>query len=215
MPGYSGGGVHFEATATIDNRQQLEQLINLGGLAYINNVLQWGEVTAPTSDGVKVGNGIKNATVAEYNKLRQRMLDRQNEIRNAQAALNSAVNSRNHAEQGKKDAESNRDRTKQESKEKLSDFIIDGKIREQMGERGWTEQDIKDTVAKGPKGVSVDQRRPNKTPSDHLGRNDPATVYGEPGKYVVINDRTNEVAQVSGKNKPGWIDDSRIFWGNK
>jgi len=84
-----------------------------------------------------------------------------------------------------------------------------------MKGRGWTEQDIKDVIAKGPKGISTDQRSPKKTPPDYLGRNDPATVYGEPGKYVVINDRTREVTQVSDKIKPGWVDDGRIFWGDK
>ncbi|MBZ9048180.1 hypothetical protein H5T11_26845, partial [Escherichia coli] len=46
-------------------------------------------------------------------------------------------------------------------------------------------------------------------------RNDPATVYGSPGKYVVVNDRTGEVTQISDKTDPGWVDDSRIQWGNK
>lgn len=213
VTGYSGGGVHFEATATIDNKQQLDQLINLGGMAYVKNVLQWGDATAPNTDGIKVGNGIKNATAAEYDKVRQRILDRQKEINNALASLSSAIENRNHAEQGKKNAESHRDKVKGESKNKPTDFTIDNKIKGQMDERGWTEQDIRNIVAKGPKGISVDQRRP-KTTEDGLGRNDPATVYGEPGKYVVINDRTNEVTQVSGKNVSGWIDDSRIFWGN-
>ncbi|HCQ9178616.1 TPA: hypothetical protein SG288_000160 [Proteus mirabilis] len=80
-----------------------------------------------------------------------------------------------------------------------------------MGGRGWSEKDIQDVIAKGAKGKSVDQRRPKNT-DDGLGRNDPATVYGEPGKYVVVNDRTGEVAQVSNKNDPRWIDDSRIQW---
>jgi hypothetical protein len=84
-----------------------------------------------------------------------------------------------------------------------------------MIDRGWTEKDIKDVVAKGPKGISVDKRGPSKTPPDFLGRNDDATVYGEPGKYVVINDRTREVAQVSDKTDPDWVDDGRIFWGGK
>ncbi|ABX18692.1 colicin E5-related ribonuclease [Burkholderia multivorans] len=28
----------------------------------------------------------------------------------------------------------------------------------------------------------------------------------------MVNDRTGEVVQVSGKNDPGWIPDSRIKW---
>lgn len=212
--GYSGGGADFDVTVAIENREQLNQLINLGGMGYVDNVLEWSEVTAPDGDGVDVGNAIKMAMVEEYDKLRQRLLDRQNEINTAQAALNSTIESRNHAAQEKKEAQGKRDKVKEENKDKPPDFTIDGKIRGQMDERGWSEQDIRDIVAKGPKGVSVDQRG-FKTTEDGLGRNDPATVYGEPGKYVVINDRTGEVTQVSGKNEPGWADDSRIFWGEK
>ncbi|MFN6776495.1 colicin E5-related ribonuclease [Proteus mirabilis] len=96
-------------------------------------------------------------------------------------------------------------------KDNSSEIKIEGKIQDQMGGRGWSEKDIQDVIAKGAKGKSVDQRRPKNT-DDGLGRNDPATVYGEPGKYVVVNDRTGEVAQVSNKNDPRWIDDSRIQW---
>ncbi|HAU5547509.1 TPA: hypothetical protein SMT48_000571 [Proteus mirabilis] len=96
-------------------------------------------------------------------------------------------------------------------KDNSSEIKIEGKIQDQMGGRGWSEKDIQDVIAKGAKGKSVDQRRPKNT-DDGLGRNDPATVYGEPGKYVVVNDRTGEVAQISNKNDPRWIDDSRIQW---
>ena len=70
-------------------------------------------------------------------------------------------------------------------------------------------------LSNGATGTSFDKRSPKKTPPDYLGRNDPATVYGSPGKYVVVNDRTGEVTQISDKKDPGWVDDSRIQWGNK
>lgn len=105
VPGYSGGGVHFDATATVDSRDRLNSLINMGATAYVNNVLELGDVSAPTEDGVKVGNAIKNTTIEVYDKLRQRLLDRQNEINNAQASLNAAVESRNQKEENKRDAE--------------------------------------------------------------------------------------------------------------
>ncbi|HAU4332863.1 TPA: colicin [Citrobacter freundii] len=110
VPSYSGGGVKFNATATIDSRERLDQLLKLGGLAYINNVLKWGEVTAPTEDGRKVGNGIKTATAEEYEKLRQRLNARKNEISAAQAALNLALESRKQKEQKVKDAKSKLDK---------------------------------------------------------------------------------------------------------
>ena len=65
-------------------------------------------------------------------------------------------------------------------------------------------------LSNGATGTSFDKRSPKKTPPDYLGRNDPATVYGSPGKYVVVNDRTGEVTQISDKTDPGWVDDSRI-----
>uniref|UniRef100_UPI000BE1FB79 colicin-like bacteriocin tRNase domain-containing protein n=1 Tax=Escherichia coli TaxID=562 RepID=UPI000BE1FB79 len=110
VPGYSGGGVHFDATATVDSRDRLNSLINLGATAYVNNVLELGDVSAPTEDGVKVGNAIKNATIEVYDKLRQRLLDRQNEINNAQASLNTAVESRKPKEKKVQDAKDKLDK---------------------------------------------------------------------------------------------------------
>lgn len=99
-------------------------------------------------------------------------------------------------------------------KDNSSEIKIENKVKGQMGVRGWTEQDIKDTVAKGPTGKSVDKRKPQNT-DDKQGRNDTATVYGKPGEYVVVNDRTGEVVQVSDKKIKGWVDDSRIQWEKK
>ncbi|EAV6897415.1 TPA: S-type pyocin domain-containing protein, partial [Salmonella enterica] len=110
VPSYSGGGVNFNATATIDSREHLDQLISVGGLAFINNVLKWGEVTAPTEDGRKVGDAIKKATAEEYEKLRQRLIARRDEISAAQAALNLALESRKQKEQKVKDAKSKLDK---------------------------------------------------------------------------------------------------------
>ncbi|MBE8614719.1 hypothetical protein CYG68_20490 [Morganella morganii] len=124
------------------------------------------------------------------------------------------MESRKKAEGKKKTAE---DKVKEakDKKGKTPELKFDEKIKDQMSDRGWTEQDIRDTVAKGPKGKSFDKRSPKKTPPDHLGRNDTATVYGKPGEYVVVNDRTGEVVQVSDKKIKGWVDDSRIQWEKK
>lgn len=67
-------------------------------------------------------------------------------------------------------------------KGKSPELKIDEKIKDRMEERGWTEQDIKDTVAKGVTGKSIDKRSPKKTPPDYLGGNDTASVYGESDK---------------------------------
>lgn len=92
------------------------------------------------------------------------------------------------------------------------DVKIDDKIRDQLEGRGWTEQDIQDVTKKPPAGSTTDNRRPNKTP-DGQGRNDPASVYGDKDGYVVVNDRTREVVQVSDRTPgSGWKPDSRINW---
>jgi len=77
------------------------------------------------------------------------------------------------------------------------------KIDRQMRERGWTEQEVKELAKKDPAGISIDGRN---------GRQEPATVYGERGRYIVVNDSTREVVQVSDKTKSDWGDDSRIQW---
>ncbi|HIB6863510.1 TPA: colicin-like bacteriocin tRNase domain-containing protein [Escherichia coli] len=122
VPGYSGGGVHFDATATVDSRDRLNSLINLGATAYVNNVLELGDVSAPTEDGVKVGNAIKNATIEVYDKLRQRLLDRQNEINNAQASLNTAVESRNKKDENKRKAENKLNEEKNKPRKGSKDY---------------------------------------------------------------------------------------------
>lgn len=65
-----------------------------------------------------------------------------------------------------------------------------------------TDYDSDTEVAQGPTGLAVDQRRPNKT-DDKLGRNDPASVYGGPGEYAFVSDRTGEVTQINDKKDGG------------
>jgi filamentous hemagglutinin len=89
--------------------------------------------------------------------------------------------------------------------------VVDSKIQQQMSDRGWTKQDIDALIHNGPSGKTTDNRRPNKT-DDGLGRNDTAMVYGSSGNYVIVNERTGEIVQVSGRNDPTWIDDGRIQW---
>ncbi|QHQ15802.1 hypothetical protein GMW39_07895 [Pectobacterium parmentieri] len=141
-------------------------------------------------------------------------------IQSTETALNQIMESRKKAEGGKNKAEQDKKSADQKLKDeqeknkgKVPELKFDDKIRDQLGTRGWTEKDVRDTVSKGVKGRAEDKRSPKKTPPDFLGRNDPASVYGESGKYVVVNDRTGEVVQVSDKNDPEWVDDSRIIWG--
>jgi len=92
-----------------------------------------------------------------------------------------------------------------------NNVTIDTKIAAQLDGRGWTEQDVRTVIGQGAVGATSDNRSAAKTP-DGLPRSDPASVYGSKNGYVVVNDRTGEVVQVSGKNDPGWIPDSRIQW---
>ncbi len=80
---------------------------------------------------------------------------------------------------------------------------IDGKIGKQLKGRGWTEQEVRDLTETEPTGKSVDITNKN---------NDPATVYGDQDGYVVVNDKTGDVVQVSDKTDRGWIPDDRIKW---
>ncbi|MDR0780001.1 MAG: hypothetical protein LBF16_04810, partial [Pseudomonadales bacterium] len=91
------------------------------------------------------------------------------------------------------------------------EVVIDRKIADQLDSRGWTKQEIQAAVEKEPAGTTIDNRSAAKTP-DGVPRNDPASVYGSKDGYVVVNDRTGEVVQVSNKNNPNWIVDSRIQW---
>ncbi|RZI25020.1 hypothetical protein EUX58_12655, partial [Pseudomonas sp. 770NI] len=95
--------------------------------------------------------------------------------------------------------------------EPADNLIIDSKIKVQIPERGWTEQDIISITSKEHAGESRDNRRASKTP-DGNPRNDRALVYGSPGKYVIVNSRTREVIQISDVSGKPWIDDSRIKW---
>jgi len=90
---------------------------------------------------------------------------------------------------------------------------IDVKIGDQLADRGWSKNDIQAVINNGATGTSIDKRSAAKSP-DGIARNDSATVYGSPGGYVVVNDRTGEVVQISNKNDPAWIVDGRIQWND-
>ncbi|MBY5841090.1 hypothetical protein J3P71_19345 [Rhizobium leguminosarum] len=81
------------------------------------------------------------------------------------------------------------------------DVVIIKKIRDQMTERHWTEREISELAKTNATGRSI----------DNTGRrNSPATVYGTPTRYIVVNDFTRQVVQISGGF--GWKADPRITW---
>jgi filamentous hemagglutinin len=62
--------------------------------------------------------------------------------------------------------------------------------------------------------VHIDDAPPIGISTDHTGgKTGPATVYGSKERgYVVVNDLTGHVVQISDKTDPGWVPDSRILW---
>lgn len=80
------------------------------------------------------------------------------------------------------------------------------KIQNDMSKRGWTETDIQSTVAHPSQtGKAIDRTRGNT----------PATVYADKnGNYVIVNNQTGNIVQVSDKNRP-WIPDSSIVWDDE
>lgn len=85
---------------------------------------------------------------------------------------------------------------------------IDGKIGQQLEPRGWTTTTVAETVNNPARtGVTTDDRN-----DPGVIKGEPATAYGNAdGSYVVRNDRTGDIVQVSDRTRP-WIDDSRIKW---
>jgi hypothetical protein len=76
------------------------------------------------------------------------------------------------------------------------------KIQKQLSKRGWTKDFVQKTIDKPAKTVGWKDTR-------HLpggGRlNDPATAfYSKRGGYVVRNDRTGDIVQVSNRMDKNW-----------
>ena len=76
------------------------------------------------------------------------------------------------------------------------------KIEGQLERRGWTKDDVIDTVRTGAQRAARDERNVG-----NLGRRDePATRYTRPdGQHVVINNQTGDVVQVSDMKKTDFI----------
>jgi hypothetical protein len=84
----------------------------------------------------------------------------------------------------------------QNAKNKLSQ-----KIQKQMAKRGWTEQSIDQTTSQPV----------HTSPSQNMATGNSATAYfNADGSYVVVDDVTNEVTQISDRTDPNWVPDTRI-----
>lgn len=71
-----------------------------------------------------------------------------------------------------------------------------------MPRRGWTKQDVSDVVNNPAKTAAT---RDTRHRADGSRENDPATAYiDNNGAYVVRNDVTGEIVQISNRNDPNW-----------
>ena len=75
------------------------------------------------------------------------------------------------------------------------------KIRRQMGSRGWSKDSVRDTV-NNPHTMRASRNKANGNPA--------TAYYRADGSYVVVDDITGEVVQVSDRTKPRWFPDSEI-----
>jgi hypothetical protein len=97
----------------------------------------------------------------------------------------------------------------EEAKDEVIEAVLpgriaaDGKIAGQMAKRGWSVEDVVETVQHPDMEVPVRDTRWNPATG---GQNDePATAYvRDDGSYVVVNDNTGDVIQVSDRNNPDW-----------
>ena len=81
-------------------------------------------------------------------------------------------------------------------------YKIGPKIQKQMAKRGWTIADIEDTLRNAAKTVPT---RDTRHLPDDTRLDDPATAYiRQDGHYVIRNDLTGDIVQISNRNDPGW-----------
>lgn len=86
----------------------------------------------------------------------------------------------------------------------MKQLHISEKIRKQMNKRGWTEKMI-ELVYMNPE--KTEQTRDRRYNIDGTRKDNPATVYyRSDGSYIVCNDITGDVVQISNIDDPNWIE---------
>jgi hypothetical protein len=95
-------------------------------------------------------------------------------------------------------------------RDRHQEIHFDAKISDQINQKGWTESEVRDMAKSEPTGTSVDNT------NGKVGeKGEPSTVYGEPKRYVVVNDKSRSVVQLSDRKDPNFVPDSRIQWHTK
>ncbi|CUH97800.1 hypothetical protein P22_3946 [Propionispora sp. 2/2-37] len=83
-------------------------------------------------------------------------------------------------------------------------YSVETKIVKQMEKRGWSNEMVDDAINNSVRTVKTVDTRNN--PLTGTKNNDPATAYySKDGGYVVRNDRTGDIVQVSDRNDPNWV----------
>lgn len=79
---------------------------------------------------------------------------------------------------------------------------IEKKIGKQMSRRGWNKELMAETIDNPHRTKTTKDSRYK---PDGQRRDDPATAYiRADGSYVVLNDETGEIVQVSDRDNPDW-----------
>ena len=94
----------------------------------------------------------------------------------------------------------NNARKKVKNTQKITTF--GDNINKQMKKRGWTEESVNQTLNYPSKTVKTTDTRFN---PDGSKNTDSATAYlNQDGSYVVRNDNTGDIVQVSNRKDPNW-----------
>lgn len=178
------GTIKITTSAVIDNRANLNYLLTHSGLDYKRNILN--DRNPVVTEDVEGDKKIYNAEVAEWDKLRQRLLDARNKITSAESAVNSArnnVSARTNEQKHANDALNALLKEKENIRSQLAD--INQKIAEEKRKRDEINM-IKDAI---------------KLTSDFY-----RTIYDEFGKQA--SELAKELASVSQGKQIKSVDDA-------
>lgn len=178
------GTIKITTSAVIDNRANLNYLLTHSGLDYKRNILN--DRNPVVTEDVEGDKKIYNAEVAEWDKLRQRLLDARNKITSAESAVNSArnnVSARTNEQKHANDALNTLLKEKENIRSQLAD--INQKIAEEKRKRDEINM-VKDAI---------------KLTSDFY-----RTIYDEFGKQA--SELAKELASVSQGKQIKSVDDA-------
>lgn len=178
------GTIKITTSAVIDNRANLNYLLTHSGLDYKRNILN--DRNPVVTEDVEGDKKIYNAEVAEWDKLRQRLLDARNKITSAESAINSArnnVSARTNEQKHANDALNALLKEKENIRSQLAD--INQKIAEEKRKRDEINM-VKDAI---------------KLTSDFY-----RTIYDEFGKQA--SELAKELASVSQGKQIKSVDDA-------